>query len=137
MATIQTIYLGDLRTQATHVQSGNKIITDAPLDNKGKGEAFSPSDLLAASLGSCMLTIMGIAAREQNIDMDGTTCSITKVMASDPRRVGEVQIAFNFPLNSNYSEKDKTILIRSAKTCPVAKSLHPDLIESLAFNFAE
>ena len=136
MATIQTTYLGDLRTEATHVQSGNVIITDAPLDNKGKGEAFSPSDLLTSALGSCMLTIMGITAREQNINMDGTTCSITKIMASDPRRVSEVQISFNFP-QENYSEKDKTILKRSAETCPVAKSVHPDLIQNLVFNFGK
>ena len=136
MATIQTTYLGDLRTEATHFQSGNIVITDAPLDNKGKGEAFSPSDLLTASLGSCMLTIMGITAREQNINMDGTTCSITKIMASDPRRVCEVQITFNFP-QGNYSEKDRTILKRSAETCPVAKSVHPDLIQNLVFNFGE
>lgn len=134
MATIETTYLGDLRTEATHLQSGNKLITDAPLDNKGRGEAFSPSDLLATALGSCMLTIMGMAAREQNIDMDGTTCSITKIMASEPRRVGEVQISFNFP-SGDYSEKTKTILKRAAHTCPVSKSLHPDLLENLVFNF--
>ena len=136
MATIQTTYLGDLRTEATHIQSGNVIITDAPLDNKGKGEAFSPSDLLTSALGSCMLTIMGITAREQDINIDGTTCSITKIMASDPRRVSEVQITFNFP-QGNYSEKDKTILKRSAETCPVAKSVHPDLIQNLVFNFGK
>ncbi len=134
MATIETTYLGDLRTEATHVQSGNKIITDAPLDNKGKGEAFSPTDLLSAALGSCMLTIMGIAAREQGINIDGTTCSITKIMAADPRRVGEIQITFNFP-SGDYSDKQKTILERAAHTCPVSKSLHPDLVESLVFNF--
>ena len=136
MATIQTTYLGDLRTEATHIQSGNVIITDAPLDNEGKGEAFSPSDLLTSALGSCMLTIMGITAREQDINIDGTTCSITKIMASDPRRVSEVQITFNFP-QGNYSEKDKTILKRSAETCPVAKSVHPDLIQNLVFNFGK
>jgi len=136
MATIETTYLGNLRTEATHVQSGNKLITDAPLDNKGKGEAFSPSDLLATALGSCMLTIMGMAAREQNINMDGATCSITKIMASEPRRIGEVQIIFNFPAR-DYSEKVKTILERAAHTCPVSKSLHPNLLENLVFNFNE
>ena len=134
MATIETVYLGNLRSEATHLQSGNKLITDAPLDNKGRGEAFSPSDLLATALGSCMLTIMGMAAREQNIDMDGTTCSITKIMASEPRRVGEVQITFNFPAG-DYSEKVKTILKRAAHNCPVSKSLHPDLLENLVFSF--
>lgn len=135
MATIETVYLGDLRTQATHVRSGQQIITDAPVDNQGKGEAFSPTDLLAASLGSCMLTIMGIAAREQKADIDGTTCSITKIMGTDPRRVAEIQITFNFP-QRDYSEKQKTILERAAKACPVAKSLHPDLKETLVFNWA-
>lgn len=135
MATIETVYLGDLRTQATHLRSGEQIITDAPVDNQGKGEAFSPTDLLAAALGSCMLTIMGIAAREQKVSIDGTACSITKIMGSDPRRVAEVQITFNFPAN-NYTDKVKTILERAAHTCPVSKSLHPDLKESLIFNWA-
>ena len=134
MATIETVYLGELRTEATHVRSDNKLITDAPVDNNGKGEAFSPSDLLATALGSCMLTIMGMAAREQEINMNGTTCSITKIMAAEPRRVGEAQITFNFP-KANYSDKVKTVLQRAALTCPVAKSLHPDLLQNVAFNF--
>ncbi|MHB1176911.1 MAG: OsmC family protein [Daejeonella sp.] len=134
MATIETTYLGDLRTEATHVFSGNKTITDAPLDNKGKAESFSPSDLLTAALGSCMITIMGIAAREHGINIDGTTCSLTKIMASDPRRVSEVQVVLNFP-EGNYTEKEKAILERSALTCPVAKSLHPDLLQNVTFNY--
>lgn len=134
MATIETTYLGDLRTEATHVFSGNKTITDAPLDNKGKAESFSPSDLLTAALGSCMITIMGIAAREHGINIDGTTCSLTKIMASDPRRVSEVQVVLNFP-EGKYTEKEKAILERSALTCPVAKSLHPDLLQNVTFNY--
>ena len=134
MATIETIYLGELRTEATHVFSGNKTITDAPLDNKGKAESFSPTDLLSASLGSCMITIMGITAREHGIDIDGTTCSITKIMASEPRRVSEIEIVLNFP-KGDYTEKEKTILERAALTCPVAKSLHPDLHQNVTFNF--
>ena len=134
MATIETTYIGDLRTEATHVKSGNTLITDAPIDNQGKGEAFSPSDLLATALGSCMLTIMGMAAREQNVNMDGTTCSITKIMASDPRRVSETQINLNLPAG-DYSDKVKTVLKRAALTCPVAKSLHPDLLQNVVFNF--
>lgn len=134
MATIETIYPGELRTEAKHVLSGNTLITDAPLDNQGKGEAFSPSDLLSASLGSCMFTIMGIAAQEHGIDIDGSTCSITKIMASEPRRVSEIQIQFNFPA-INYSDKQKIILERAAKNCPVAKSLHPDLVQNVRFNF--
>jgi uncharacterized OsmC-like protein len=135
MATVETVYLGDLRTQATHVRSGQQIITDAPIDNQGKGEAFSPTDLLATALGSCILTVMGIAAREQKVSIDGTTCSIAKIMATEPRRVGAIEITFNFPAR-DYSDKVKIILERAAKTCPVAKSLHPDLEEKLVFNWA-
>ena len=134
MATIETSYLGELRTEAKHVLSGNTLITDAPLDNQGKGEAFSPTDLMSASLGSCMLTIMGIAAKEHGIDIDGSTCSITKIMAAEPRRVSEIQIRFNFPAIV-YSDKQKIILERAAKNCPVAKSLHPDLVQSVSFNY--
>jgi uncharacterized OsmC-like protein len=135
MATVETVYLGELRTEARHVRSGEKILTDAPVDNQGKGEAFSPTDLLATALGSCMLTVMGIAAREQKVSIDGTTCSITKIMGTEPRRVAEVQITFNFPAN-DYTDKVKIILERAAHTCPVSKSLHPDLKETLVFNWA-
>lgn len=136
MATIETIYQGELRTIATHVYSGNQLITDAPLDNQGKAEAFSPTDLLSASLGSCMFTIMGIAAREHGFNIDGSTCSITKIMAAAPRRVCEIQINFNFP-DQTYTEKQRDILERSARNCPVAKSLHPDLVQNISFNFKE
>lgn len=135
MATIETTYPGELRTEAKHVQSGKRIITDAPLDNKGKGEAFSPTDLLSASLGSCMLTLMGIASGEHKINIDGTSCSITKIMASEPRRVCEIQITFTFP-KENYTDKQKAILERAAITCPVAKSLHPDLLQNIVFNYS-
>ena len=96
MATIKTIYLGDLRTENEHLQSGSKIITDAPTDNQGKGEAFSPTDLLATALGNCIMTIMGITARDNGIDIKGTEIEITKIMASDPRRVSEVIVEFTF-----------------------------------------
>src|ERR1700689_5423423 len=108
MATIETIYLGGLRTEASHVQSGTKIITDAPVDNQGKGEAFSPTDLLAASLASCMLTIMGIKARDNGINIDNTKCSITKIMAAGPRRVSEIVISFKFP--KQYTEEQQKLL---------------------------
>ena len=134
MATIETIYLGELSTEATHVKSGNRVLTDAPIDNQGKGDAFSPSDLLTASLGSCMLTIMGIAAREQNVNIDGTTCSMTKIMASEPRKVSEIQLVFNMPANG-FSDKQRLILERAAQTCPVAKSLHPELLQNVVFNW--
>ena len=135
MATIETIYLGDLRTEATHVQSGTKIITDAPVDNQGKGEAFSPTDLLSASLASCMLTIMGIKARASNINIDGTTCSITKIMAADPRRVAEIVINFKFP--KEYSEKEQQLLERAALTCPVYYSVHENLKKTVTFGWEE
>jgi len=132
--TTQTIYLGDLRTKAKHVRSGNEIITDAPPDNKGKGEAFSPTDLLATALGSCMITIMGISAREHGFNIDGTTAKIWKIMESNPRRVGEVKIELNFPKN-NYSDKEKKFIEKAAYTCPVYLSLHPDLIKTITLNF--
>jgi uncharacterized OsmC-like protein len=133
MATIETTYLGGLRTEATHLQSGTKIITDAPVDNQGKGEAFSPTDLLAAALASCMLTIMGIKARANDIDIDGTTCSTTKIMAADPRRVSEIVISFKFP--ATYTEKEQLLLERAALTCPVYYSLHEDLKKTVDFGW--
>ena len=134
MSTIETKYLGELRTEAKHVRSGNRLITDAPTDNQGKGEAFSPTDLLAASLGSCMMTIIGIAARTHGFNVDGTSIHITKIMAENPRKVGEVIVEFDFPVK-NYSGKEKAIIENAAKTCPVAKSLHPDLKQTLIFNY--
>jgi putative redox protein len=134
MATIYTEYLGELRTKARHLQSGNELITDAPLDNQGRGEAFSPTDTLAASLGSCMLTIIGIAARTYGFNIDGTKLNITKIMANDPRRVSEVILEFGFPHN-NYSQKEKDIIYASAKGCPVARSLHPDLKQTIIMNY--
>ena len=133
MATIESIYLGGLRTEATHVQSGTKIITDAPVDNHGKGEAFSPTDLLSSSLASCMMTLMGIAGNTHNINIDNTTCSVTKIMAADPRRVAEIVINFKFP--KTYDGKEQKILERAALTCPVYLSLHPDLKKTVDFGF--
>ena len=126
METIRTIYLGDLRTEAEHVKSGEKIITDAPVDNQGKGEAFSPTDLMSASLGSCMMTLMGIAARTHEIPFENIGCKITKIMAANPRRVQEIVVEFDMG-STKYSDKEKSILSNAAKTCPVALSLHPDL----------
>ncbi|MBK7968095.1 MAG: OsmC family protein [Bacteroidetes bacterium] len=134
METIRTIYIGQLRTSAKHVQSGVEIITDAPVDNQGKGEAFSPTDLLAASLGSCVLTIMGISAREHKFDIDGTRIAITKIMVSNPRKVSEVKIEFVFP-HQNYTEGQQRILKHAAHNCPVALSLHPDVVQNIIFNF--
>lgn len=134
MPTIITTYQGNLRTEARHLQSGDTIVTDAPIDNQGRGEAFSPTDLLAASLGSCMLTIMGISAREHGFSIDGTTMEITKIMASNPRRVSEVVIDFNFP-HQEYTARQQKLIEVAAKTCPVALSLHPDLVRNVRLNF--
>jgi putative redox protein len=136
MITVKTIYPGDLRTESTHIQSGTKLITDAPTDNQGKGEAFSPTDLLATSLGGCILTIMGIKARDNGIDLVGTEVEITKIMASDPRRVAEVVVEFFFPEKS-YSEEQKQLIESVAGTSPVPLSLHPDLKQTIRFNWKE
>ena len=135
MITVETIYLGELRTEATHLQSGNKIITDAPTDNQGRGEYFSPTDLIATSLGSCMITVMGIAARTHNFNIDGTKLVITKVMTQEPpRRIAEIIVEMTFP-DGNYSEKEKKILEHVVKTCPVALSLHPDVKQNIRLHY--
>ena len=133
--TSEIIYKGALRTEAKHLQSSTVIETDAPTDNQGKGERFSPSDLLATSLGSCMLTIMGIKARNMNIDLDETKLSVHKFMLSDPRRVGKIKIEFDFPSALNIDAKQKQILENAAYTCPVAKSIHPDIEVEAVFNW--
>lgn len=135
--TSQIIYEGELRTKATHLQSKTVIETDAPNDNQGKGERFSPSDLVATALGSCMLTIMGIKARDMNIDLKGTTIDITKIMVAQPRRIGEVKIKFHFPPTLRTDEKQRTILEGAAMTCPVIESLHADVKKSVEFCWDE
>ncbi|MEI7980901.1 MAG: OsmC family protein, partial [Bacteroidota bacterium] len=123
--------LGELRTEATHVRSGNKLITDAPPDNQGKGEFFSPTDLVATALGSCMVTVMGMAARTHNFNIDRAKLEITKVMTQDPpRRIAEIIVELTFP-EGNYSDKEKKILEYVVKTCPVALSLHPDVKQTV------
>lgn len=134
METIKTTYLGALRTEATHLLSGTKIITDAPPDNNGKGEAFSPTDLLATSLGSCMLTIMGIVAERRNLDISTTKIGITKVMASNPRRVSEIHVIFDMP-DTSFNEEDKKLLENAAYTCPVSKSLNSEIKQVVTFNY--
>jgi putative redox protein len=135
MITVSTIYKGNLRTEATHVRSGQSIITDAPLDNNGKGEAFSPSDLLSAALGSCMMTIMGIAANNHGFSIEGTRVEVTKVMASNPRRVSEIQVNIFMPPTA-YTDSHRRILEAAAKTCPVALSLHPDINQVLNIHYS-
>ncbi len=133
MITSSVEYTGGLRTEAIHIQSGTKIITDAPKDNHGKGEAFSPTDLVATSLASCMLSIMGILAnREGMTSIEGTKAEVVKVMVSDPRRISEVHVRVTFPKNG-FSGKEQKMYENAALTCPVAKSLHPDINQQIEF----
>ncbi len=133
--TSQIIYEGNLRTVATHLQSGTVIETDAPTDNQGKGERFSPSDLVATALGNCMLTIMGIKARDMGVDLAGTRVDVTKIMAADPRRISAVKVLFHFKKGLQTDEKQRTILERAALTCPVIESLNKDMIKDVEFNW--
>lgn len=135
MITSTVKYPGELRTVAVHVKSGTTIITDAPTDNHGKGEAFSPTDLVATALASCMISIMGIVSMKENITKaDGASAEITKVMYADPRRIGEIHITVTMP-KLNYTDKEKKIYEHAAYTCPVAKSLHPDIKQVIKFNW--
>jgi putative redox protein len=134
METAKTIYKGDLRTEITHIRSGSVIITDAPVDNKGKGEYFSPTDLVASALGSCIFTIMGIAAREHGFSIDGSKCSITKIMTENPRKIGEIKIEFDFT-GREFTDKQKKILNYCVKTCPVALSLSETLFQNVTLIF--
>ena len=133
--TSQIIYKGDLRTTSTHIQSGTVIETDAPTDNQGKGERFSPTDLVATALATCMITTMGIKARTMDILLDGTTADVTKIMVSDPRRIGKIQVHVFFPKSLNLDDKQKEILEKTARTCPVERTLHPDCELDLQFNW--
>ena len=130
--TASITYTGLLHTTAVHTQSGTTIATDAPTDNNGLGQAFSPTDLVATALGSCMLTVMGIKARQMNIAIEETKVEINKIMANDPRRIQEIQVTLQFP-NNVYSDKDKQILEHTAMTCPVFLSLHPDVKKTVNF----
>ncbi|MBW0178064.1 OsmC family protein [Sediminibacterium sp.] len=131
--TSQIIYKGELRTIATHLQSGTSIETDAPTDNQGKGERFSPTDLVATALSTCMVTTMAIKARTLNIDLDGTRVDTTKIMLSDPRRIGKIITHVYFPSTLQLDDKTKELLERTARTCPVERSLHPDMELDMAF----
>jgi uncharacterized OsmC-like protein len=133
--TSKVIYQGTLRTICEHLQSGQQIITDAPTDNNGKGEAFSPTDLLATSLAACMITVMGIKASANAWNIDDTELQVTKIMASDPRRVSEIIIELNMPRERAFDDKTKKILENTARTCPVALSLHPDIKQNIIFNW--
>ncbi|MDP4130218.1 MAG: OsmC family protein [Bacteroidota bacterium] len=133
--TSTVIYEGELRTVARHLASGSTIETDAPLDNRGKGEKFSPTDLVATALGSCMLTIMGMKARDMQVDLKDTRIEIQKLMKADPRRIGGIELNFHFPDSLQITEKDRLILERAGNTCPVRYSIHPDIEVLIHYNW--
>lgn len=134
MAIISAHYLGDLRTSATHLKSGNQVITDAPVDNQGKGEAFSPTDLVCSALSSCMMTIMGQVAKREGINLEGLKAEIVKIMASNPRKIAEIQITFSHP-SLQATEVQKQKLVNAARTCPVALSLADSVIQTVNFEW--
>ncbi len=134
--TSTIVYKGNLRTELTHLLSGTVIENDAPIDNNGKGEKFSPTDLLATSLGSCMITTMAIRAADMNLNFEGTTIEITKIMSTDaPRRVAQIIAVLNFKSDFKATEEQKEQLVRIARSCPVEKSLHPDIKLDISFNW--
>lgn len=145
MATSKVTYLGDLRTSSIHLNSGSEIISDAPIDNNGKGEAFSPTDTVANALASCMFTVMGIKARDLGVDFSSSTAEVTKIMGTEPRRITEIHVVFQMNLIADETRggdelsvaKTKTILERTAMTCPVFYSLHPDIKKVITFNWKE
>ena len=134
MATVTTKYLGGLRTESVHIQSGSKLMTDAPTDNHGKGGAFSPTDLVAAAYGACVLSIIGIAAQAQGFTIDGAEIQTTKVMGTDPRRIVELILEVTLPHN-NYSTNEREIIEQAAKACPVGNSLHPATKKTVTFAY--
>lgn len=135
MHSMEVVYCGGLRTKAVHLKSGVEIITDAPVDNNGKGESFSPTDLASCSLASCMMTIIGILAQNHGFDIVGTKAEVTKVMSSDPRKIAEVKIRLVFPSSFKADDKRKTMVKRAAHTCPVALSLHESVGQNITFVF--
>ena len=133
MPTSKITYVGELRTTCIHLQSGTEILTDAPTDNHGKGEAFSPTDLVATALGSCMVSIMAIKTKDLDIDLKDSTLSVTKIMQAEPRKIAKIIVELNLSIAT--TEKNKTILERAAMTCPVLLSLHPDIEKEVTFNW--
>lgn len=133
--TASIIYKGDLRCECTHLQSGTQIETDAPTDNRGKGERFSPTDTLCVALATCIVTTMALKANDMNINLAGTKIDVTKHMIADPRRIGKIDIVLHFDSILHLEEKDKTILKRVGDNCPVTKSLHPDLEIDITYNW--
>jgi len=133
MSTAKVTYLGNLRTECEHLKSGNTYITDAPTDNSGKGEAFSPTDTVATGLANCMLTVMGIKANTLGVDLTASTASVTKTMAANPRRISKIEVSISLP--AKISEKNQKILENTGNTCPVHYSLHPDIQKVITFNW--
>ena len=135
MSTAKVTYLGSLRTECEHLKSGNKYITDAPTDNNGKGEAFSPTDTVATGLANCMLTVMGIKAQGIGVDISGATATVTKTMAAEPRRISKIEVTLNLP--KAIGGKSRTILENTGRACPVLYSLHPDIEKVIVFNWEQ
>ena len=133
--TSKVTYNGELRTTCVHLRSGNEFITDAPIDNNGLGRAFSPTDTVATGLGSCMITVMGIKARDLGVELKGAVVEVTKHMASDPRRIAKIEVHLQLP--AGISEKNRVILERIGNTCPIHYSLHPDIEKVITYNWAQ
>lgn len=129
--TSEVSYLGNLRTESVHISSNEKIVTDAPTDNNGKGEAFSPTDLVASSLSSCILTVIGIVSKQIKYDLTNTTSSVKKIMGDNPRRIVEIEVKIEFSQSAD--SKKRAIIEKTALKCPVAKSLHPDIKQNISF----
>lgn len=135
MSTATARYAGQLRTEATHVASGNLLQTDAPLDNHGRGEAFSPTDLVATALGACMMTVMGIVAERHSLDLVGSTFALTKHMTTElPRRIAQLDVQFQLP--ADLAPAERALLERTARTCPVALSLNPEIRQQVQFDYS-
>ncbi len=135
MATISLKAIGDFRTKIKHLKSGTEIYSDAPTDNNGKGEMFSPTDLLSSSLAACMITIMDIAGKEHGFSVEGTEINVTKIMSANPRKVAEIIVELNFPIDKKYTDKAKRIIEHTSKNCPVSLSLHPDIKQTIVLNY--
>jgi putative redox protein len=134
--TASIVYKGYLRCECTHIQSGTVIETDAPTDNRGKGERFSPTDTLCVALATCVVTTMALKANDMDIDLSNTSIAVTKHMLSDPRRIGKIDVILGFPSSLQLDDKDRIILQRTGDHCPVAKSLHPDLQVNIVYNWS-
>jgi uncharacterized OsmC-like protein len=135
LPTANVQYEGNLRTICMHVRSGNQVVTDAPVDNRGRGEAFSPTDLCATSLATCLLTIMGIKAMDNGWVLDGARAEVVKQMAESPRRISGIRLTISMP--AGIDAKARQILERAGRTCPVALSLHPDIHQDITFVYPD